>query len=118
VRKSDVTLEIDARGGTMAETTTPADADANATTTTTTTTVATIEDSAATRAFDVVARTLALAAEARGPAERKRSQALLEGAVKQYVAELDEMRAMCEREASLLGLEHDAGAGVDEMETN
>ena len=118
MRKSDVTLEIDARGGTMAETTTPADADANATTTTTTTTVATIEDSAATRAFDVVARTLALAAEARGPAERKRSQALLEGAVKQYVAELDEMRAMCEREASLLGLEDDAGAGVDEMETN
>jgi hypothetical protein len=117
VRKSDATLEIDARGGTMAETTTPADADANATTTTTTT-VATIEDSAATRAFDVVARTLALAAEARGPAERKRSQALLEGAVKQYVAELDEMRAMCEREASLLGLEDDAGAGVDEMETN
>jgi len=116
VRKSDATLEIDARGGTMAETTTPADA--NATTTTTTTTVATIEDSAATRAFDVVARTLALAAEARGPAERKRSQALLEGAVKQYVAELDEMRAMCEREASLLGLEDDAGAGVDEMETN
>jgi hypothetical protein len=48
-------------------------------------------------AFDVVARTLALAAEARGEGERKRANILLEGALKQYVSELDEMRAVCER---------------------
>ncbi len=95
-------------GGTMA-----ADANADATTTTTTTTV---EDSAATRAVDVVARTLALAAEARGPGERKRARALFESALKQYVAELDEMRAMVERAGARLRLEEDAGK--DGMETN
>lgn len=46
---------------------------------------------------DVVARALALAAEARGDGERKRTNALLEGALKQYVSELDEFRAVCER---------------------
>ena len=95
-------------GGTMT-----ADANADATTTTTTTTV---EDSAATRAVDVVARTLALAAEARGPGERKRARALFESALKQYVAELDEMRAMVERAGAGLRLEEDAGK--DGMETN
>ena len=95
-------------GGTMT-----ADANADATTTTTTTTV---EDSAATRAVDVVARTLALAAEARGPGERKRARALFESALKQYVAELDEMRAMVERAGAGLRLEEDAGK--DGMEMN
>lgn len=46
---------------------------------------------------DVVARALALAAEARGDGDRKRTNALLEGALKQYVSELDEFRAVCER---------------------
>jgi|TARA_B100000683_G_scaffold264533_1_gene294213 hypothetical protein len=102
-------------GGTMT-----ADANADATTTTTTTTTAatttTVEDSAATRAVDVVTRTLALAAEARGPGERKRARALFESALKQYVAELDEMRAMVERAGAGLRLEEDAGK--DGMETN
>ena len=69
-----------------------------------------------TRAVDVVARTLALAAEARGPGERKRARALFESALKQYVAELDEMRAMVERAGAGLRLEEDAGK--DGMETN
>ena len=98
-------------GGTMT-----ADANADATTTTTTTTTTTVEDSAATRAVDVVTRTLALAAEARGPGERKRARALFESALKQYVAELDEMRAMVERAGAGLRLEEDAGK--DGMETN
>ena len=52
---------------------------------------------AGARAADVVARALALAAEARGDGERKRTNALLEGALKQYASELDEFRAVCER---------------------
>ena len=60
--------------------------------------------------------TLALAAEARGPGERKRARALFESALKQYVAELDEMRAMVERAGAGLRLEEDAGK--DGMETN
>lgn len=48
-------------------------------------------------AFDRLARAVSLAAEARASGERMRSSALLEQVVKQYVGELDEARAACER---------------------
>ena len=54
-------------------------------------------DRTAARAFERLARALSLAAEARSSGERARSSVVLDQVVKQYVGELDEVRATCER---------------------
>ncbi|CAL55608.1 unnamed product [Ostreococcus tauri] len=68
----------------------------------------------ATKSFDVLAKSLSLAAEARSAGERQRSNAILEGVLKQYVADLDEMRAKFERQRESL---NDGGDG-DAMDTS
>jgi hypothetical protein len=47
--------------------------------------------------FDLLAKTLSVASEARSAGERQRAKVALTGILKQHVAELDEMRALCER---------------------
>ena len=47
--------------------------------------------------FDLLAKTLSVASEARSAGERQRAKAALTGILKQHVAELDETRALCER---------------------
>jgi hypothetical protein len=47
--------------------------------------------------FDLLAKTLSVASEARSAGERQRAKVALTGILKQHLAELDEMRALCER---------------------
>ena len=51
----------------------------------------------ATEAFEAVAKTLALACESKTKGERERAKLIAEPVLKQYLAELDEMRAILER---------------------
>ena len=68
-----------------------------------------------TEAFDVLARTLSIAGEARSAGERQRARDALSGVVKQHIAELDELRALCEQKKEEILSEK--GKGEDAMET-
>jgi len=70
----------------------------------------------ATDAFEVLAKTLALACESKTKGERERAKLIAEPVLKQYLAELDEMQAVLERMEEKSAA-RDAGGDVDAMET-
>jgi len=58
---------------------------------------ATTREQQVSKSFDLLAKTLSVSSEARSAGERQRAKVALTGILKQHLAELDEMRALCER---------------------